>query len=85
MEINFYSETHIGSFFQEHPEALEELRANPVKIEVDDGPTTRDKLFCELTNKGFKFTFVLLRKGFKKEDFRQAMIDVLTDLGVAVL
>jgi hypothetical protein len=85
METNFYSETHIGNFFREHIEALEQLRTNPVKIEVDDGPSTRDKLICELTNKGFKFTFVLLRKGFKKEDFKQAMTDILTDLGVAVL
>ncbi len=85
MEVNFYSETHIGSFFREHMESLEKLRANPVRIEVDDGPSTRDKLFCELTNKGFKFTFVILRKGFTKEEFKHAMIDILTDLGVAVL
>lgn len=80
----FYSDKQISEIFIRNADILNRLRSNPVKIVVDGGKFTGPNFMCEVFNKGFKFTFGVKRHYFEPEDFKETLIEVLTELGIAV-
>jgi len=80
----FYSDKQIGEIFTRYPDVLERLRESPVKIIVDGGISTGLNFMCEVKNQGFNYTFLVNRHSFTPQDFREALVEVLNELGIAV-